>query len=144
MQFDCYRQYLNSTNQSIVVQYVVTCTLPIQIILCFFLTHYYDFGVSGVAFANLVTLSLNLLLISLYCWTKTEHKLYPLPIKLSSLLKKQDLKVYMGISSPSIVMLCAEWWAYDILTIMATVISVPAVGSMAISYNFYGLMFYFP
>lgn len=61
-----------------------------------------------------------------------------------SLLKKQDLQVYLSISLPSIVMLCSEWWAYEFLTLMATLISVGAVGSMAISYNYQSLIFQFP
>ena len=71
----------------------------------------------------------------------TEHSISPIPSNIISLLNKDDLKVYLGISGPSIVMLCAEWWSYAILTLMATFISVGAVSSMAISYNYQQLIF---
>lgn len=51
------------------------------------------------------------------------------------------MKVYLGISGPSIVMLCAEWWAFEILVFLAAFISTGAVGSMAISYNYLTLVF---
>lgn len=38
MQFDCYRQYLNATNQSKIVQIVVTCSSPFHILFCYILT----------------------------------------------------------------------------------------------------------
>ena len=66
----------------------------------------------------------------------TAHPISPIPSGIISLFNKEDLKVYLGISGPSIVMLCAEWWSYAILTLMATFISVGAVSSMAISYNY--------
>ena len=71
----------------------------------------------------------------------TAHPISPIPSDVTSLLNKDDLKVYLGISGPSIVMLCAEWWSYAILTFMATLISVGAVSSMAISYNYQQLIF---
>ena len=71
----------------------------------------------------------------------TAHPISPIPSDVTSLLNKDDLKVYLGISGPSIVMLCAEWWSYAILTLMATFISVGAVSSMAISYNYQQLIF---
>ena len=77
----------------------------------------------------------------IWTWKMTEHSISPIPSNITSLLNKDDLKVYLGISGPSIVMLCAEWWSYAILTLMATFISVGAVSSMAISYNYQQLIF---
>ena len=77
----------------------------------------------------------------IWTWKMTKHPISPIPSEVISLLNKEDLKVYLGISGPSIVMLCAEWWSYAILTLMATFISVGAVSSMAISYNYQQLIF---
>ena len=71
----------------------------------------------------------------------TKHPISPIPSGIKALLNKDDLKVYLGISGPSVVMLCAEWWSYAILTLMATFLSIEAVSSMAISYNYQQLIF---
>ena len=72
MQFDCYRQYLNAMNQSKVVQYAVSSTLVIHLIVCYFLTVKLDYGVSGVAAASMVTCALNMLYVMGYTWRMTE------------------------------------------------------------------------
>ena len=145
MQFDCYRQYLNATNQSKVVQYAVSSTLLIHFVLCHILTIEYDFGVTGVAVATMFTCALNMAFLMCYSAFKLDYKVSIWPqVGIKSLLRKNELKVYLGISGPSIVMLCAEWWAYEALTLLATQISVKAVGSMAISYNYQSLIFQFP
>lgn len=39
MQFDCYKQYLNGTDQSRVVQYAVSGTISIHFILCYLMVY---------------------------------------------------------------------------------------------------------
>ena len=114
----------------------MSSTLLIHLISCYILTVKLDCGVTGVALATMITCALNMLFVMMYTWKKTEYKISPMPSDVRSLLNKPDLKLYLGISGPSIVMLCAEWWALEALTLMATLISVGAVGSMAISYNY--------
>lgn len=83
----------------------------------------------------------NWLMVSYICMSKIERKISPIPgTSLSSLLHREDLRIYFGISVPSIAMLCAEWWAYEILVVMATQFGTSAVGAMAISFNYFGLM----
>lgn len=124
MQFDCYRQYLNATNQSKVVQYAVSSTLFTHFVVCYALVVELDQGVTGVAAATMVTCALNMLFVMLYSAFVSEQPVRLLPSQPSELLRVNDLKVYLSISGPSIVMLCAEWWAYEALTLMATLISV--------------------
>ena len=127
------------------VQYAVSSTLLVHFVLCYILTIEYDCGVAGVAVATMVTCALNMVFLMCYSAFKLDYKVPILPqVGIKSLLRKNELKVYLGISGPSIVMLCAEWWAYEALTLLATQISVKAVGAMAISYNYQSLIFQFP
>ena len=141
MQFDCYRQYLNATNQSKVIQYAVTSALFFHIGICYVFTVMLEYGVVGVSVATIITQAVYTTFVMIWTWKMTAHPISPIPSDVTSLLNKDDLKVYLGISGPSIVMLCAEWWSYAILTLMATFISVGAVSSMAISYNYQQLIF---
>lgn len=144
MQFDCYKQYLNGTNQSRIVQFAVSSTILIHLALCYTMTYYLDLEVVGVGIATMTTCFLNMLFTMLYTWKMTVYEVKPLPSAPLSLLQTKDLKIYMGISGPSILMLCADWWAYEAIVIMAATISVGAVGSMAISYNYLFLIYSFP
>ena len=67
MQFDCYRQYLNATNNSRVVQYAVSSTLLFHVLLCYLLTEKLDLGVEGVGIATIVTCAGNFLFLVFYC-----------------------------------------------------------------------------
>ena len=126
------------------VQYAVSSTLLIHLVSCYVLTIQLDCGVTGVAAATMVTCALNMTFLMCYSAFKLDCKIDMMPSNVRSLLRASDLKVYLGISGPSIIMLCAEWWAYEALTLMATLINVQAVGSMAISYNYQQLIFQFP
>ena len=99
---------------------------------------------AGIGFVTMVTCALNMLFVIAYSWYRSDHPVRPIPRDLRALLKKADLGTYLSISGPSIVMLCADWWAYEGIVIMAASISVAAVGSMAISYNYLFLIYSFP
>ena len=59
-------------------------------------------------------------------------------------LRYEDVKTYLAISGPSVVMLFGEWGAYDLLTVMSSMISVSALSAMSISANFFNLLLQFP
>ena len=99
------------------------------------------FGVIGVGFANALNCFLNMTFVMIYSWKYSGYEVNPIPQNVRHYLGKHEMKVYLGISGPSIVMLCAEWWAFEILVFLAAFISTGAVGSMAISYNYLTLIF---
>ena len=76
-----------------------------------------------------------------YCWKISDSQIPPVPADPWLLLHKDDVKEYLAISLPSMVLICAEWWAYDILTLIGAMISISALGVMTISANFFSLVF---
>ena len=112
--------------------------------MCYITTFKLEWGVVGVGIATLITCALNMLFVMLYTWKRSIYKVQPLPTNIRKLLNGTDVNIYMKISVPSIVMLCADWWAYESIVIMAAFISTAAVGSMAISYNYLFLIYSFP
>lgn len=60
------------------------------------------------------------------------------------LLGSNDIKTYMGISLPSIVMVMAEWIGVEILIVIATFISIDASSAMSVSYNFHNCIYMIP
>ena len=82
-----------------------------------------------------------MMFVMIYSWKFSGYKVHPIPSRITSYLGKNEVSIYLGISGPSIVMLCAEWWAFEILVFLAAFISVGAVSAMAISYNYFTLMY---
>lgn len=143
-QFDCYRNYLNATGQSTVLQYTPAISLIFHVMFCYLLTFKLDLGVAGASISTLISLSVNNFLIVMYTWKVSEYHISPFITNPRSLLTKSEVTNYMRIGIPSIMMLMGEWCAAEVLIIMAASISVGAVGAMSICYNFYGLLYYFP
>ena len=52
------------------------------------------------------------------------------------LLQKEGVEEYLSISLPAMVMLCAEWWAMEVLILLAANLGTVAIGAMTISYNY--------
>lgn len=71
MQFDCYKQYLNGTNQSRIVQYAVSSTILVHLCMCYVLTNVLSLGVTGVGLATTVTCALNMLFVVVWTWKMT-------------------------------------------------------------------------
>jgi len=143
-QFDCYRGYLNAVGQTKVLQYAVSSTILFHLLLCYLLTKKLGMGVLGVSLSTMTTVGCNLLFVMLHSWKVSEFHIPPIPTKLATLLSPKDLKVYMTIALPSIVMIMAEWIGVEILIVIAANISMDAVGAMSISYNFHSVIYMIP
>ena len=145
-QFDCYRQYLNSTNQSHVIKYTSFISLVFHVLWLYLFCKFYEFGAVGVAIATLLTSIVNFLVVMIYCWKFSPKNLVvrPFYFKLSLLLKKEYVKTYLALAFPSIIMVCVQMYAYEILLLMASGISVVCFGSMIISTSYLGLCMILP
>ena len=82
----------------------------------------------------------------IYCWKFSPKNLIvrPFYFKLSLLLKKEYVKSYLALAFPSIIMVCVQMYAYEILLLMASGISVVCFGSMIISTSYLGLCMILP
>ena len=79
----------------------------------------------------------NLVFVAIYCNSSyPEHKIDPFGMFNLKLLNKSQVNEYLKISLPATVMLCAEWWSYEFLILMAASLGTVAIGSMSIAYNF--------
>ena len=55
-------------------------------------------------------------------------------------MNEDEVRLYMRIGIPTAIMYCVEYWAYDIIVLIATLISVGAVSAMTISANYFSLV----
>ena len=87
-------------------------TLPL-IHLCMYT---FDYGLVALPMAQGITAGIGLLVVIIYSFIKPETR---------KVLQPYDCEVFRGwgeylkVSIPAAVMICAEWWAFEALTIMA-------------------------
>jgi multidrug resistance protein, MATE family len=75
---------------------------------------------------------MNMLIVTIYCMLQKDLKeSFFFPTKECF----EDLWDYMKIGLPSSAMISLEWWSFEIQAILASYISVVAVGSMVIMIN---------
>jgi MATE family multidrug resistance protein len=96
---------------------------------------------AGCAIATNVTYVLNFTLQELWvARSETMQKTYSYPDKRSF----QNLGFYLKIGVPGALLTCYEWWAFEILTIFAGMISTTALGAHIIIYQWSILVFMVP
>lgn len=91
--------------------------------LCLLLTFKADMGIYGLGLATSIT-NFNLLLLTIIqcCFNKKVKQAVTCPGKESL----RGWGEYLKVAIPSAVILCSEWWAFEVLTIVAGLISVEA------------------
>ena len=89
-------------------------------------------GIIGASVGTIITYFMNSLLVTVYCMLQKDLKeSFFFPTKECF----EDLWDYMRIGLPSSAMISLEWWSFEIQAILASYISVVAVGSMVIMIN---------
>jgi len=119
--FDLARRFLTCLQFSQAPMVAQVIASAVHILLCVFWVNPYDKGVSGLGIATLATYFLMFFFTLVYSFCiKTLRESLSWPNKQSFTCWGE----YMQISAPSIIMLLAEGWAFNVLGILAGLISV--------------------
>uniref|UniRef100_A0AAZ3NP95 Multidrug and toxin extrusion protein n=1 Tax=Oncorhynchus tshawytscha TaxID=74940 RepID=A0AAZ3NP95_ONCTS len=98
-------------------------------------------GVAGSAWANTISqLSLAVMLYSYIIW-KGLHKATWAGWSWECL---EDWDTYVHLAIPSMIMLCAEWWTYEIGGFLAGLISEVELGAQSVVYELANICYMFP
>lgn len=91
--------------------------------------HRFHWGYESLAVAFVIStyLSFVCLIMASYCHPSVQRTLTPLSIDALN-----NLKEFVVLGIPGMLMLCSEWWAYELLTLFASQISAEAVASQTI------------
>ena len=97
--------------------------------LCYIFMYSCNFGLSGLAFAAFVKEAIVLTTTVTYSYCKSEIR---------AVMQPYDSEVFRGwgaylkISLPATVMICSEWWAFELVVVMAGIMGVIELASMTI------------
>ncbi|XP_045680341.1 multidrug and toxin extrusion protein 1 isoform X5 [Phyllostomus hastatus] len=103
--------------------------------------HQLHLGVMGSALANLISQFSLALLLFLYIFWKKLHQATWGGWSLECL---QDWGPFFRLAVPSMLMLCIEWWAYEIGSFLSGILSMVELGAQSVVYELATVVFMIP
>ncbi|XP_058490982.1 multidrug and toxin extrusion protein 1 [Solea solea] len=100
-----------------------------------------DLGVAGSAVANTISQFSMAIILYAYIMWRGLHKATWAGWSRECL---QDWGSYVNLAIPSMVMMCVEWWTYEIGSFLAGLISEVELGAQAVVYQLANIAFLFP
>uniref|UniRef100_A0A674ERB5 Multidrug and toxin extrusion protein n=1 Tax=Salmo trutta TaxID=8032 RepID=A0A674ERB5_SALTR len=130
-------------NQGIIWPQVITGVVAnlLNALINYIFLYVLDLGVAGSAWANTISqLSLAAMLYTYILW-KELHKATWAGWSWECL---EDWDTYIHLAIPSMIMLCVEWWTFEIGGFLAGLISEVELGAQSIVYELANICYMFP
>nr|XP_029528346.1 multidrug and toxin extrusion protein 1-like isoform X1 [Oncorhynchus nerka]XP_029528347.1 multidrug and toxin extrusion protein 1-like isoform X1 [Oncorhynchus nerka]XP_029528349.1 multidrug and toxin extrusion protein 1-like isoform X1 [Oncorhynchus nerka] len=130
-------------NQGIIWPQVITGVVAnlLNALINYIFLYVLGLGVAGSAWANTISqLSLAVMLYSYIIW-KGLHKATWAGWSWECL---EDWDTYVHLAIPSMIMLCVEWWTYEIGGFLAGLISEVELGAQSVVYELANICYMFP
>lgn len=138
---ESYEKYLMAMGEMSIPMYTNLVISGAIISMNLYLVHFHEMGYESLAWA---------VVISEYIGALTQ---YGLSLKCESVQRTlqpwswsmwRHWWGFISLAVPGLVMTCSEWWAFEILTIFASLISTEAVAAQAVMMQISTLAFMFP
>jgi len=97
--------------------------------MCQLLLHKLGWGIEGLAFAQAITNTVTLAIILVFIFRSKKIRPCLQPLNGDSF---KSWSVYIKYTLPTVVMCCAEWWAFEVLTVLAGILGVKALVTQTI------------
>ncbi|XP_037643811.1 multidrug and toxin extrusion protein 1-like [Sebastes umbrosus] len=130
-------------NQGIIWPQVITGAIGnvLNAIVNYILLYVLDLGVVGSAAANSISQTASALILFIYIYWKGLHKATWSGWSKDCL---QEWGLFTKVAIPSMLMLCLEWWTFEIGGLLAGLISEVELGAQSIVYQMVTIVFMVP
>ncbi|KAM0827318.1 hypothetical protein ACQ4PT_068275 [Festuca glaucescens] len=139
----CHIRFLQT--QSIVVPVMASsaATALSHVLVCWALVHKAGMGSKGAALSNTVSCCTNLALLSLYTRLSGACKRTWTGFSMEAF---KELRQFAGLAFPSAMMVCLEWWSFELLVLLSGLLPNPKLETsvLSICLNTGALMFMVP
>lgn len=108
---------------------------------CFIFISVYDLHFSFIAWAYVIATALRAFTEIAFSWNTIEVQR---TIRMPNYKIFEDWVVFLKLGIPGCVMVCSEWWAFEILTVFASILGANAVDAQTIIFQLSVLVFMFP
>ena len=94
-----------------------------HICLCYYFVYVKELGIAGTGYAGSLSNSIIFLSLLIYSYNIADiRKAVQLPD--SRLFRLGGILEYLKLGVPAVIMLCLEWWAFEVMTILVGYIGV--------------------
>ena len=101
----------------------------LHILFCVIFVNVLDTGVVGLAYASSLKDFFLMVSVRIYGSCSSDINVALTPITKEAFMGWCE---YLRVALPSTVMICAEWWAFEILTILSGILGVTSLASMTV------------
>lgn len=139
--FDATRKFLSSQFVVHIPLYTQLITLVLHIFLCWLLVWHFDLKEVGAALATNITYILNMVISDAWCLaTPSIRKTWRWPTREIF----QDVGAYLKVGISGAMMLCFEWWAFELLAIFSGLLDVQSLAAEVVTINIVTFIFMIP
>ena len=139
--YDLYKRWLACMRITFFPMVAMFATTILHIPLCFLFVNYFDMGIKGLGLAS--SIKDCVLLVTVMIHGNCSDEIRPF----LSMPNRESLTgwgEYLKISLPSTIMICAEFWAFEILVVMAGIIGVTEQSAQTLVYSLATTVLMFP
>ncbi|KAF8980195.1 hypothetical protein BGZ46_004536 [Entomortierella lignicola] len=140
--FECVKKYLNAQGNMHASTYVLLIASPINVVLNYLLVwdNYIGMGYIGAPIATSISYWNMLLLLILYirfvdgyaCWGGWTRDCL------------SGWREFMKLALPGVLMVCTEWWAFEVISLAASYLGTVALAAQSIVVQTSGLLYTIP
>jgi len=142
-QFDATKRFLSAQYSTQIPVWVQLFTTILHFFWCWLFIWNWDMKEKGAAFATNITWILNMLLTDIIVRYKMDSDFKNM-IKFYEMSVFRETKVYLKIGIPNMLMLCCEWWIFEILTIFSGLLGVTQLAAEVVIVNIITFIFMIP
>ena len=120
--FDLKKRFMNCLGIAWVPMLAQTVGTLLHILWCYLCVIHADLGVKGLGLATAITNLSMLIMVTIYanCVPRIKDALFCIQLRSAF----SGWKEYLGLGLPATVMLCAEFWAFEVLIFLAGLLGV--------------------
>lgn len=115
-EFELLRKFLNGQQIVNPQMVIVIITSVLHPLWCYLFIFPFNFSFIGAAYAKVLTSSICMIFTLIYCLYKSLIQIPSLP-ELKEMIAHS--KVFLELAFPSVVMICFDWWAYELMTLLS-------------------------
>ena len=142
-QFETVRRYLQGMTIFYLTMYIQCATMLLHVLWCYLLVFQFGLGITGASIATCITYWLNLSIITALLTFKSGI----VPADSWHFFNADSFRgwaEYLRFGVPSALMICLEWWCFEILALYAGMLSVNELAANVVLFNLIGFLFQIP
>ena len=146
-QFDATKRFLSAQYSTDIPVWTQLITTIFHFLWCWLFIWKMDGREKGAAIATNITWIMNMLICDCVIRYKKHYKEDPdltQMIRFYDMSVFRDINVYLKIGIPNMLMLCCEWWIFEILTIFSGLLGVTQLATEVVIVNCITFIFMIP